>query len=111
MIPDAAGLQSLTHMFHNAWCNKRATAQPLMYDSVRNCRGSYDEFTVRDTELGNLSHVTIGHDSRGSMPSWHLESLTVIHVASGQQWTVCCGRWFGLHKEDGLTERDLVPSR
>ena len=76
------------------------------------CRGRLDEFTVEeDLELGDLSHVTVGHDSAGKSPSWHLESLVVTHKPSGRQWSFACGLWFDLHQSDGRAEHDLYPSR
>ncbi len=75
------------------------------------CRGNDDSFTVEEHELGDLTHVTIGHDSAGSSPSWHLEALLITHLPSGQQWRFGCGLWFDLQQGDGLTERELTPIR
>ncbi|KAL3141352.1 hypothetical protein ABBQ32_004935 [Trebouxia sp. C0010 RCD-2024] len=72
-------------------------------------RGCSDQFTVEDTELGDLSHVTLGHDSAGQSPSWHLEALVITHEPSGQQWNFGGNMWFGPHQGDGLTQRDLYP--
>ncbi|DBB10366.1 TPA: hypothetical protein ACH3X3_001925 [Trebouxia sp. C0006] len=80
------------------------TAGPHDFD-----RGNDDCFTVEDHELGDLTHVTIGHDSAGSSPSWHLEALLITHLPSGQQWRFGCGLWFDLQQGDGLTERELMP--
>ncbi|DBA69854.1 TPA: hypothetical protein ACH3X2_012566 [Trebouxia sp. C0005] len=81
------------------------TAGPRDFD-----RGNDDSFTVEDHELGDLTHVTVGHDSAGSTPSWHLEALLITHLPSGQQWRFGCGLWFDLQQGDGLTERELMPT-
>lgn len=75
------------------------------------CRGSTSEHTIHEHELGDLTHVTIGHNSAGSSPSWHLDSVVVTHMASLKQWLFSCGCWFDMQQEDGLTERDLYPGR
>ena len=74
-------------------------------------RASTDTFIVEGQELGDLTHVTVGHDSSGQNPAWHLEALTVMHVPSGQQWHFSCEQCFDLHHGDGLAERDLFLSR
>ena len=78
---------------------------------IHECRGCSDQFTVEDTELGDLSHVTLGHDSAGKSPSWHLEALVITHEPSGRQWSFGGGLWFDLQQGDGLTQRDLYPIR
>lgn len=76
------------------------------------CRGRSDQFTVEeDADLGDLSHVTVGHDSAGNSPSWHLEALVITHESSGRQWRFSCDLWFDSQQGDGLTQRDLFPVR
>ena len=76
------------------------------------CRGRSDQFTIEEAaDLGDLSHVTVGHDSAGKSPSWHLEALVITHEPSGKKWTFGCDLWFDLQQGDGLTQRDLFPVR
>lgn len=92
------------------------------------CRGSRDEFVVEeDADLGELVAVTVGHDGRGSCPSWHLDKVQVaslptssdasgasaVHASSvtGPLRTFPCDGWLDERLGDGATERRLLPGR
>lgn len=48
------------------------------------CRGSRDEFFIEDSDLGELTAVTISHDGSGTSPAWHLDHIEVLHVPSSR---------------------------
>ncbi len=79
--------------------------------SLLACRGSQTESRVTDTDLGDLTHIVIGHDGHGSSPAWHLDHVVITHVVSGQQWLFPCCQWFDEKHGDGKTERELYPAR
>jgi hypothetical protein len=41
------------------------------------CRGDANVFQIEDTDLGELTAITIGHDSSGNSSSWHLSHVEV----------------------------------
>ncbi|GFH12747.1 uncharacterized protein HaLaN_08491, partial [Haematococcus lacustris] len=43
-------------------------------------RGATNTFIVDDENLGELLEVTVGHDSAGHSPSWHLDHLTITNT-------------------------------
>lgn len=49
------------------------------------CRGQRDEFIIEDADLGELTAVTISHDSSGISPSWHLDHVEVTPLGPVQQ--------------------------
>jgi hypothetical protein len=51
------------------------------------CRGSRDEFFVDDTDLGELTAVTISHDGSGTSPAWHLDHVEVTPTPSSRPTT------------------------
>lgn len=52
--------------------------------TARCCRGSRDEFFVDDSDLGELTAVTISHDGSGTSPAWHLDHIEVLPVPSSR---------------------------
>jgi PLAT/LH2 domain len=60
---------------------------------------------IEDVDLGELSAVTVGHDSGGYSPGWHLDHLAV--EAGGRRWLFPCHRWLDAGIADGATERRL----
>lgn len=52
--------------------------------SVCTCRGSKDEFFIDDTDLGELTAVTISHDGSGTSPAWHLDHIEVTPTPSSR---------------------------
>lgn len=58
----------------------------------RNCfeRGQTDEFQLDGVNVGTMSHVIVGHDNSGLGAAWHLKSITVQHLGTGQKlhWEV-----------------------
>jgi PLAT/LH2 domain len=99
------------------------------------CRGARDEFVIEeDANLGKLLAVTIGHDGRGTSPSWHVEKVEVAlmeagrrdtsSIASSDNGSISCARqtahtmlifpcnaWLDEHLGDGAIKRRLVPGR
>lgn len=53
-------------------------------------RGVTNEFIIDDEELGELLEVTVGHDSSGYSPSWHLDHLTITNTKTGQTFIFPC---------------------
>jgi hypothetical protein len=55
-------------------------------------RGAANEFHIEDTDLGELTAVTIGHDSSGNSSSWHLSHVEVTPLPSNANSTHNPGR-------------------
>lgn len=51
------------------------------------CRGGINEFHVEDSDLGELTAITIGHDSSGNSSSWHLSHVEVTPLPSNPNST------------------------
>ena len=75
------------------------------------CRGSRMESRVTDADLGDLTHIVIGHDDQGASPAWHLDHVVITHGVSGQQWLFPCRQWFNAKHGDGKIERELHAAR
>ena len=73
-------------------------------------RATTDVFGVESADLGNLSKIRIGHDGAGLGSGWFLDKVYVTHPLSKVQRTFLCGRWLDKGEDDGLIERELVPS-
>jgi len=70
-------------------------------------RGVRNEFHIEDINIGELQHVTIGHDNTGRGPSWHLDHLIVNNLRTGKKSTVPARCWFAQGHAEGLLERKL----
>ena len=75
--------------------------------SLVSCTLQADTFALQLRDLGELQHLTIGHDGHGWGSGWHLKKVVVTHAATGRQWLFPCGRWLDENREDGLTVRTL----
>eukprot|EP00731_Ephydatia_muelleri_P024939 Em0017g22a len=62
-------------------------------------RGRKDTFCLKTTDLGDLRHVTIRHDNRGTSPSWYLVHVEV-QDERGVVYHFPCNQW--LSREDLL---------
>jgi hypothetical protein len=45
--------------------------------AANTCRGAVNELHIEDTDIGELTAITIGHDSSGNSSSWHLSHVEV----------------------------------
>jgi hypothetical protein len=45
----------------------------------------------------------------GDGPAWYLESITIKHPQTLQQWNFPCNRWLAKEKQDGATKLTLYP--
>jgi hypothetical protein len=59
--------------------------------------GATNTFLVRTEQpLGQVTRVMVTSDGSGLGPAWHLESVEVVDMGSGQALPFPCGRWAGL---------------
>eukprot|EP00775_Hariotina_reticulata_P013433 gene13433-13561_t len=67
--------------------------QQLLGGATAFDRGARNEFTFEDADLGQLTAVTVSHDSSGKSPAWHLDHITVtpllgnnasLHFSNGE---------------------------
>ncbi|KAF6256823.1 hypothetical protein COO60DRAFT_1640423 [Scenedesmus sp. NREL 46B-D3] len=75
-------------------------------------RGRADSFTLNlPLDLGQLQRLRIGHDSKGSLPRWHLAHIAVAKKddSMAPPVTFPCGAWFAKDEADGATARVLLP--
>uniref|UniRef100_A0A383W527 PLAT domain-containing protein n=1 Tax=Tetradesmus obliquus TaxID=3088 RepID=A0A383W527_TETOB len=75
-------------------------------------RGRTDSFTLTlPLDLGQLQRLRIGHDSKGSLPRWHLGHVVVTKKdgSMAPPVTFPCGAWFAKDEGDGATARVLLP--
>ena len=88
-----------------------ANSKQVMLESGPNNfqRGKTDVFNLDWQDLGELKSLTIGHDEKGSLPRWMLESLTITNKKSGQSWLFPCGQWFARDVGDKQVMRSLFP--
>ena len=64
-----------------------ALGQPLF------SRGSERCFLLRCRPLGRLLRLQLHHDGAYAASSWHVQSVTVRHVESGEATGFVCEQW------------------
>lgn len=64
-------------------------------------RGKVDNFKISTLDLGEIKHVTIGHDGRGIGSGWFLDKVFVTHENTGKRWVFPCNRWLDKGEDDG----------
>jgi hypothetical protein len=74
-------------------------------------RGGIDTFQLSAKDVGKIWTLRIGHNNRGSRPSWHVDKVQV--VVEGDNCGVyyfAVEQWFDSNRGDGLTEREIPAS-
>ncbi|GFH11592.1 uncharacterized protein HaLaN_28979, partial [Haematococcus lacustris] len=57
-------------------------------------RGSHDEFVYPKMPfLGQLTQLRVGTSGEGLFAQWHLRTVEVTHLGSGQRWLFNCHDW------------------
>lgn len=80
-------------------------------------KGSCDKFVLELDDIGReITKIRLGHDNRGSDPSWHVERVEVRRLKEGRSkgskmYVFPCDKWFAKNKDDGDIQRDLVPNK
>jgi hypothetical protein len=71
--------------------------------------GATDTFSLMLPNLGTISKILIGHDNYGAGSAWHLASVEVVCISSGQ----CCmfhhNGWLSRSDPPYKTEVELLP--
>jgi len=73
-------------------------------------RGQTDTFVIAEHDVGAITNVRIGHDSKGERPGWFLDWVTVTNEDTGYVWEFNCSQWLASDRGDGRTVRDLTVS-
>jgi len=73
-------------------------------------KGKVDNFQISTLDLGEIKHITIGHDGRGIGSGWFLDKVFVTHENTGKRWTFPCNRWLDKGEDDKKIERTLFPA-
>eukprot|EP00232_Nephroselmis_pyriformis_P000020 CAMPEP_0182904224 /NCGR_PEP_ID=MMETSP0034_2-20130328/31943_1 /TAXON_ID=156128 /ORGANISM="Nephroselmis pyriformis, Strain CCMP717" /LENGTH=161 /DNA_ID=CAMNT_0025039337 /DNA_START=10 /DNA_END=491 /DNA_ORIENTATION=- len=72
-------------------------------------RGNSDTFFLDSVpDYGTANTIDIGHDGSGFGAGWHLASVEVTNLASGEVTTFPCNRWLDKSEDDGATTRTLT---
>ncbi|TPP59458.1 hypothetical protein FGIG_11354 [Fasciola gigantica] len=64
--------------------------------------------TIRNTNLGLLSAIQVGHDNAGPTPKLFVEFIIIYNSVTGHLYMFPCCRWIGRGIEDDALERVLV---
>lgn len=72
-------------------------------------RGRTDVFTVMSKPLGKIESIWIGHNNRGFNPGWHLHSVEVMSVATGERVSFLADQWLDKSAPPFSTECTLFP--
>lgn len=73
-------------------------------------RGQTDLFEIKESDVGALRKIRIGHDGTGFGSGWHLDKVVIDVPKLGKRYTFPCGRWLDSNEDDRKIERDLEPS-
>lgn len=77
--------------------------------SIPFARGSITAFTLSLTNcIGPIKTVRVWHDNTGSNPSWFLNNIKILDMASKELKTFVCCSWLAVEKGDGLVDRTLT---
>jgi hypothetical protein len=49
-------------------------------------RGQTDVFEIKESDVGDLRKVRIGHDGRGPGAGWHLKEIIIDAPRLGKKW-------------------------
>lgn len=71
-------------------------------------RGRTDIFVVECRDLGEITHMTIGHDNKGSGPGWHVGAVKLEAPTLGLIYPGSCDQWLAADEGDGQLEREIV---
>jgi hypothetical protein len=73
-------------------------------------RGNVDEFLVKGTDIGTLSHARLRHDNSGFGPGWHLRKVEIQNKTKGWQTDMSPQDvWMDVKEGDGATAKTLFP--
>eukprot|EP00798_Chlamydomonas_sp_ICE-L_P018393 gene18393-24865_t len=106
---DIKGAATNSAVFMVMYGTKKASGQVNLENGPDNfARGKVDTFGLSLPELGPITRIIIGHNEKGSMPRWHLETVTITDKTAGTQAQVFqCGQWFARDIDDGKVVRTL----
>lgn len=71
-------------------------------------RGNTDVFTRKLHDLGKLTRIRIGHDSKGRFSSWKLARVEVVEEDSQSRFVFQCNAWLSKSKGDKQTVREFA---
>lgn len=54
-----------------------------------------------ETDLGDITKITIEHDNTKKKAGWYLDGVKVINLNSGKEWNFPAYRWLATDKDDG----------
>ncbi|XP_021373395.1 lipoxygenase homology domain-containing protein 1-like isoform X2 [Mizuhopecten yessoensis] len=108
----AAGTDS--SVFINIFGKKGDTGRRLLYHSKSNSqplqRGQVDTFLFEAVALDNLTHIEIGHDTKGHGAGLFIDQVTVSETdgpSPTSLYVFPCRRWLDQREGDGRTWRTL----
>ncbi|KAF7257378.1 hypothetical protein EG68_05265 [Paragonimus skrjabini miyazakii] len=63
---------------------------------------------IKNTNLGLLSIVQVGHDNAGPAPKWFIEFILIYSSVTNHLYLFPCSHWLGRGIEDDALERILI---
>lgn len=60
-------------------------------------RAMVDEFEIVEMDVGEILHISIGHDNSGAGAAWHLQQVEIFHPILEKTYYFPCNEW--LEKE------------
>ncbi|XP_027629584.1 lipoxygenase homology domain-containing protein 1-like isoform X2 [Tupaia chinensis] len=107
------GAETEAHVFINLVGTRGDSGTRRLHRSTNNKvqfqRGQVDIFSIKAVSLGKLKKVLISHDGTGPGNGWFLERLIVKSEEEDDSLLFPCNRWLDEYREDGRTERELLP--
>ncbi|XP_061166198.1 lipoxygenase homology domain-containing protein 1-like [Saccostrea echinata] len=73
-------------------------------------KGAHDVFELEAVSLDEVDHIVIGHDKKGSDPSWFLDKVIIrSEEKPDKDYRFTCDRWLSETEGDGKCEVELTP--
>eukprot|EP00049_Salpingoeca_infusionum_P008102 m.131391 g.131391 ORF g.131391 m.131391 type:complete len:2461 (+) comp13915_c0_seq1:231-7613(+) len=70
-------------------------------------RDCLDEFKIELPNVGKLRKLRVWHDDKGATSGWHLDSIELSKIDTGDTYTFHCAQWLATDQDDGEIIREL----
>jgi len=111
---DVRGAGTDANVFIEIHGDQGFIGQTKLENSAKNFeRGEKDTFDVPGVDVGDITHILVGHDNKGMGAAWHLQQVEVVQPFQRKTYMFPCGEWLQKSKEAGLDgcKRTLHPGQ
>ncbi|XP_012940880.1 lipoxygenase homology domain-containing protein 1 [Aplysia californica] len=106
---DVKGAGTNANVFITVFGNNGNTGKRPLTKAFRDLfeRNQTDKFQIEALDLGELTKVKVEHDNSGFRPSWFLERVEILNLATNSTIVFPCSKWLAKDKGDGELSREI----